>query len=136
MVNKVKYTWKGDAALLKLRQAAVRGCERTNAAWVKECIRLVMSTPKSGRMYGSHQASAPGEPPAHWRGELIKGYRTKVQTRKDGVKAIGTNVSQHIKKLEQGTRKMRPRPHLARGLIGIKDQINAIFAEEFRKVDK
>lgn len=42
-----------------------------NAALIYEsAVKRKLTGPRSGRLYGSHQASAPGEPPALWSGEL------------------------------------------------------------------
>ena len=67
-----------------------------------------MGKPKSGRMYGSHQASAPGEAPAIDTFEY--GQSIKVESDSDGFATIGTD-SELGPWLEYGTSKMEPRPH-------------------------
>lgn len=68
---------------------------------------------RSGRMYGSHQASAPGEPPAQWSGA----YRTSwfPTTYAFGTSYISRieNPQRYADYLENGTPhgQMAPRPH-------------------------
>jgi HK97 gp10 family phage protein len=65
-----------------------------------------MAAAKSGRRYGSHVASAPGEAPAVDLGALIN----SIQTAMDGTKGqVYTNMLYAVY-LEFGTRKMAPRP--------------------------
>lgn len=59
---------------------------------------------KSGRMYGGHRASAPGEYPAHWRGALLAGTNYTVSSRSV---EIGSTAP-HAKYL-MGTSKMKKR---------------------------
>lgn len=89
----------------------------------------------SGRMYGKHRASAPGEPPAvdtgrlrgsistNWSGSgMAKGSTEGVARGEDGVGqpdakedmftvVVGTNVP-YASFLEFGTRNMAPRPFM------------------------
>lgn len=44
---------------------------------VRHTKALIKNPPKTGRMYGKHQASAPGEPPANWTGKLLKSVKYK-----------------------------------------------------------
>ena len=81
--------------------------------WVN-AVRVILSQPGSGRMYGSHQASAPGQPPAVDTGA----YRASWTHR-----ALGLSVSMYPDLpagddpaglggwLEYGTSKMAARPH-------------------------
>jgi hypothetical protein len=44
---------------------------KTAASKIGKRVQEVIREPgRTGRMYGTHQASAPGEPPANWTGEL------------------------------------------------------------------
>ncbi len=66
--------------------------------------------PKSGRIYGNHQASAPGQPPATDSGGLVKSISWRTFNR-----GLSAEVGSHIfyaPFLEDGTSKMDPRPWL------------------------
>ena len=73
----------------------------------------VLSGPRSGRMYGGHQASAPGEPPATqsgtfrlaWQPRTVAGGTTFLSSIENGTFYAGW--------LENGTPggQMAPRPH-------------------------
>lgn len=89
---------KQNAARLSLRTAY----EGQAFVWEE------MGKPKNGRMYGSHQASAPGEAPAIDTFEY--GQSIKVESDSDGFATIGTD-SEIGPWLEFGTSKMAPRPH-------------------------
>lgn len=66
--------------------------------------------PKSGRMYGKHQASAPGQSPATDTGGLVKSINWRTFNR--GLSAeVGSNIF-YAPFLEDGTSKMVPRPWL------------------------
>lgn len=68
-----------------------------------------MAEAKSGHIYGSHQASAPGEAPAIDTGVLVNSIQTEI----DGLTAVvGTN-QEYAPVLEFGGAKMAPRPFLA-----------------------
>lgn len=79
---------------------------RRTAFGIEAKIKLSMSDSKSGRMYGSHQASAPSEAPAIDTGFLVN----SIQTEADGLSAaVGTNA-EYALPLEFGTHRMQPRP--------------------------
>ena len=73
-----------------------------------ETKRSILQDAKTGRIYGSHQASAPGESPANDTGELIAGMSTS-RIGMDGSFFSDTFYSMY---LEFGTPNMAPRPHL------------------------
>jgi phage gpG-like protein len=80
-------------------------------------------TPGSKRNYGSNP-SAPGEPPHKQYGRL----RASVATEVEGMRGrVGTNVD-YGRYLEQGTRKMAPRPWLKRSLDETKADIRRLFS--------
>lgn len=70
-------------------------------------VKGEMRSPKSGRMYGSHQASAPGEAPAVDMGLLINSIQTQHPT--DLTSTVGTNV-EYAPGLEFGSRRVAARP--------------------------
>jgi len=72
-----------------------------------------MTGGKSGRMYGSHRASAPGEPPAIDTGLLVNTIGVMQEPGSaSGLKAIVTPNADYAPHLEFGTTKMAPRPFL------------------------
>ncbi len=76
---------------------------------IVERTKAAMDEPKSGRMYGAHQASAPGEAPAVLSGELQGSYTAEP----DGVgRAVAYSDDPKAPLLEYGTRRMAARPAL------------------------
>jgi hypothetical protein len=57
--------------LFQKLEAAVSRFAQTSAADIGEAARAAMGGPRSGRLYGSHRASAPGESPASRSGKYI-----------------------------------------------------------------
>jgi HK97 gp10 family phage protein len=76
---------------------------------VKEMKRLITTGSKTGRMYGSHQASAPGESPANKTGKLAESGNYKLRGSRQ--MEVGEEADYAIF-LELGTKRMRPRPHV------------------------
>jgi HK97 gp10 family phage protein len=113
-------TVKWDSAVVdaKVRAAATRAVVAVTEAILEEGTRLIASPPKTGRIYHrrspdrSHQASAPGEPPAADLGALIASGRAKYPEGGDPnlVRGIANWSSEHARFLELGTEKMEPRP--------------------------
>ncbi len=75
---------------------------------LETAVKTDMAQPKSGRRYGKHQASAPGESPAMDTGVLAASVMTEADG--DGV-LVGTN-SEYAEPLEFGTARMRARPFM------------------------
>ncbi len=84
---------------------------------IKEDKRLIRSKNKTGRIYKfrgrDHQASAPGEAPAMMTGRLLRS--ANYRTRNHQEMSVGES-SDYAAFLENGTRKMSPRPHLIRAI--------------------
>ena len=94
-------------------QRAVKGLQR--AALAGEAItKANLSRPGTGRIYGTHQASAPGEPPAVDTGRLRNATQADTQVRRDGDDIVGRVVANvdYAHALEVGTERMAPRPFL------------------------
>ena len=102
------------AALERIaEEKAVKGIQR--AALASEAItKANLSRPGTGRVYGKHQASAPGEPPAADTGELRRKTQAGTQVRRDGEDLIGRLVAntEYAHGLEVGTERIAPRPFL------------------------
>ncbi|WP_404415537.1 hypothetical protein [Brevundimonas vesicularis] len=77
-------------------------------------VKADLSQPGTGRIYGKHQASAPGQPPAPDTGELRNKTAADPQIRRDGDDLVGRIVSNTEKSsaLELGTERMAARPFL------------------------
>ena len=79
----------------------------------REIVYLLISPPKTGKLYplrgALHQSSAPGQPPANRTGTLIQSIYHLV--RSDTELEFG-ETEPYAKFLEDGTTKMKPRPHL------------------------
>lgn len=89
-------------------EAAIGRFVVKGAAYVEGQLKSSMAAPKSGRRYGKHVASAPGESPAVDSSNLIGSIHTLIAANRLEAK-VGTPV-QYAVFLEEGTSKMAPRP--------------------------
>lgn len=113
------------------RQMASRAYRASNE--LRNSALGILSGQRSGRMYGGHQASAPGEPPAvrtgvfrlSWQPETTVGGTTFISS-------INTNVS-YAELLENGTPggQMAPRPHHDRIKEDATPKIIRIYEEPY-----
>lgn len=82
---------------------------------VNEARRLIRTGPKTGRVYiingRRHRASAPGQPPANRTGVLAKQVDYTVRSYHE-MEFGDTNPAFYGVFLENGTRRMKRRPHL------------------------
>lgn len=76
----------------------------------------ILSRPGTGRQYGKHRASSPGEPPAPDTGRLRAATAADTQLRRDGDDVVGRIVvnTEYAAAMELGTEKIAPRPYLGR----------------------
>ena len=122
----------------RARQAAFRGVVKSAETLREEALRLILNTPKSGRIYRRgnvlHQASAPGEAPASDTGSLVS--RLEVVPNEDEVSAKLVANTQYAAFLEYGTEKMEPRPFMRPALAHMRDTIIKIMATMMRSVTK
>lgn len=88
-------------------EAAIGRFVVKGAAYIEGQLKPPVAEPKSGRMYGTHRASAPGESPAVDSGNL-KGSITTIMASSLEAK-IATPVG-YAKYLEDGTSRMAARP--------------------------
>lgn len=115
------------AAMEGLAQAkAVKGIQRA-ALQGEARVKAILSQPGSGRMYGKHQASAPGEPPAPDSGQLRAATQADTQVREMGSDLVGRIVAnkEYALPLAVGTEKAAPRPYF--------DQLATDFSDELRQ---
>ena len=72
--------------------------------------RKILSGPKTGRMYGKHRASAPGQSPASDTGRLVQGI--VVEPADEPLAFDVKSLADYAGFLEYGTSRMAPRPYL------------------------
>lgn len=100
------------------REAASRGMRAVNA--IRNAELEVLSGKRSGRVYrkphtkSHYTASAPGEPPARRTGNLRLNWNGTVESSSTGsglrVTAVLESQERYSTCLENGTRRMAPRP--------------------------
>ena len=92
----------------------------------------VLRGARSGRMYGSHRASAPGEPPAVKSGTLRNSWRPVQFGARHQSPAIESAVS-YAGYMENGTPggMIAPRPFADKIVQESQDEVSAIYAEPF-----
>lgn len=73
-------------------------------------IKVGMAGPHSGLVYGTHQASAPGEMPAVDISNLINNTNSEMETQTSGV--VHTGAVPYAPHLEYGTVNMEARPFM------------------------
>ena len=126
-----------DAVLKnKVRVAAFKGVVKSTEALREEALRLILDTPKSGRLYRRgnviHQASAPGEAPASDTGTLVNRMETKFN--EDDVSGKLVANTNYAASLEFGTFKMEPRPFMRPAVANMRDVILGFFQNAIRSV--
>lgn len=81
-------------------------------AFIEGKVKKKLTGQGSGRWYGNHQASAPGEPPALDTGTLRSSITGIVDEKGLSIRGfVGSNV-EYVRDLELGTEKIAPRPFL------------------------
>jgi HK97 gp10 family phage protein len=128
--------WSADALVADVRRAVFRGIVRGTEQVRADAVRSIMSGGRSGRVYirrgVTHQASAPGEPPASDTGRLANSIRTEY----DATRLVGRVVvdAVHGPFLEYGTQTLAPRPFLRPALARQRGAIQNAVNEEVAKV--
>lgn len=97
--------------------------------------RLVanLSGQRSGRMYGAHQASAPGEAPAWDTGNLASSVTTAVLSDESAEVRIG---AEYAPALEYGSAKIAPRPWVTPTADAFARDLESLGAEIIQRVVK
>jgi HK97 gp10 family phage protein len=85
----------------------------------KEMKKRIKTGAKSGKQYGNHTASAPGQSPANWTGELVNSISAINEGKKSKV-IVNANYAEF---LELGTSKMRPRPFILPSIQKVKKDL-------------
>lgn len=119
--------------ILALDQKAIAR-SRQGVNILRNTAMEVLGHDGSGRRYGKHVASAPGEPPAPDKVNLRRNWRQMVWAGFNG-KGLSVTIKMRItsdmfyeKFLEHGTRKMAPRPFHNRIKTKARPKIEALFS--------
>lgn len=99
-------TAKLEAFAARLHVVPIAALEKVAQEMKAEMIRKIESPPKTGRIYGTHQASAPGEAPAADTGTLA-GSITVDRSEKE---VILSAQAPYAAVLEHGGAHIAPRP--------------------------
>jgi HK97 gp10 family phage protein len=134
---KVKVVWddgaKIIAAMTKKQRHVVRAVDAGALMVQGEAQTSILRGPKTGRVYPlpggkTHQASAPGEPPASNTGNLASSiqpnYRIDTERTKQTDVVARANYAGF---LEEGTSRMDARPFLAKALQKMRKKILAFI---------
>lgn len=91
----------------------------------------ILRRPGSGKIYGKHQASAPGEPPAPDTGNLRSNTNADPNIREEGDDLVGRVVSnaEYAQALEKGTERMAARPFMSLLASDHADDLRRAFVE-------
>lgn len=105
-----------------IRRAALQGEAR---------MKAILSQPGSGRVYGKHTASAPGEPPAPDTGQLRAATQADTNVHREGSDLVGRVVAnkEYALALEKGTERMAARPFMSLLATDHKDELRTAFIE-------
>lgn len=119
--------------------AIENGMRGALAIVVADAKRSVARGPKTGRIYTrgniSHQASAPGEPPATDTGRLLNAIAGDLETsdKQNGfVRGFIRAATEYAGYLELGTRRILPRPFLVPAIERNRAAIQAFMANAVR----
>ena len=107
---------------------AVEAVAREGERYVKDSIS---QSPASGRQYGSHVASSPGNPPRMDSGNLVNNIN--VQRVRDKVRAIRSGAEYAVL-LEYGTMDMEPRPYMTPMALWLEGEVEGIVTRYIRAV--
>lgn len=109
------------------RELPSRAVRAANA--LRNGADIVLSGARSGRVYGGHQASAPGEAPAQWSGNLRTKWTPLTDAHMPGIQS----EVWYANLLEGGTPggQMAPRPFRDKILAESWPEVSAIYSESW-----
>lgn len=81
-------------------------------AFAETAVKIALSMPGGGKLYGSHRASSPGQAPTTWTGDLRASITHTVMKLGLFLTAIVGTDKDYAPLLEYGTGKMAPRPFM------------------------
>lgn len=115
-------------ALASALPGAVREVVMESAHDVESVIKRGMAEPKTGALYGSHRASAPGESPAMDTGTLSG----SIQVEPTGATSAAVFTNQdYAAHLEYGTIHMAPRP----AWVPAAEEVRPRFVQRLRNLE-
>lgn len=127
-------TWNGQNLEQGLRLAVMRGVATVANVVRNEAIDSIISGPKTGAVYTrrgvTHQASAPGEPPANDLGNLQNSITVRLFP--NILAATVNSAAAYSAALEFGTVRMEPRPYMRRALMKHIPTLNRVIAAEVK----
>jgi hypothetical protein len=121
--------------LMRHKKALEKSLHEIGDDVVKETVRLIKSPPKTGIHYPDlpNRSSAPGEAPANQSGDLAKSVDYIVRSPYE--MTVGEEM-EYGKFLEDGTRRMKPRPHLIKAIQNkSQDGVNTILTNIDREIN-
>jgi HK97 gp10 family phage protein len=90
-------------------------------------VDSIQRDPKTGAVYGNHQASAPGQPPATDTGQLVRSITMSVEGTEGEVVGVIRASAPYAAMLEYGTSNIAPRPYMQPGLESQRRKIEEMF---------
>lgn len=112
MDARMHVTFAAQKVELKQVKKLMVGMNAVAREYVATVRRLMIDSPATGRQYGNHRASAPGQPPAPDTGDLVRSIEWRLDTSNWGW--VTANVGSRLKYalfLEYGAAKgVRERP--------------------------
>ena len=90
-------------------------------------VDSIQRDPKTGVVYGNHQASAPGQPPATDTGQLVRSITMSVEGTEGEVVGVIRASAPYAAMLEFGTSNIAPRPYMQPGLESQRRKIEEMF---------
>jgi HK97 gp10 family phage protein len=90
-------------------------------------VDSIQRDPKTGAVYGNHQASAPGQPPATDTGQLVRSITMSVEGTEGEVVGVIRASAPYAAMLEFGTSNIAPRPYMQPGLESQRRKIEEMF---------
>lgn len=93
-------------------------------------VRGIQRGTKTGRIYGKHQASAPGQYPASDHGALAGSIRIEKLT---DARDVGSD-KKYGKFLEEGTKNIKARPYLSPSLEAAEADIESIIDNTLKRL--
>lgn len=122
----------------RIQQAAMRGVTTWIGLVEQRAVDLILSPPKSGRIYRrrgvAHRASAPGEAPANDTGRLVNSRR--IELFPERLRARLTFSTSYAALLELGTSRMEARPFARRSLLETEEQGRGAILSEIGAVTR
>jgi hypothetical protein len=116
--------------------AALEGLLPAAQAVAEEARLSITSRPKSGRVYkrpsGTHQASAPGEPPANDTGKLAASIVAR-STGREGAEVVADGELAHTMEFGTTGGKVAPRPFMVPAAQNSRDAVRDAVADAIRK---